>query len=254
MVTTKRVMTLVLVLAVLGLVAAGYAAGKQKATKVVTLTPAAAAAVDKILPGAETRHVRLETEGVRVYEVTLVKDGADVEVEVAPDGTVMEVEKAVGQADLPAAVAAALAQVAGGAEIKELERTEIHAELKVVKLDKPAIVFEAEFAKDGKTVEVTIDENGKVVSQEADDDDDEDEDDDGDKEVTLEQVPAAVRAAIRKEAGQGTVIKEIEAETKNGKTVYEAEFVKDGREVEVTVAADGTVLSREIDDDDDDDD
>ena len=103
----------------------------------------------------------------------------------------------------------------------------------------------------------------------ADDDDDEDEDEDGDDDddedgddededeedevkLTIDQVPPAVKAAILAEAGDNP-IKEIEAETKNGKTVYEAEWVSGGKEIELKVAADGTILKKEVEDADDDD-
>jgi len=73
------------------------------------------------------------------------------------------------------------------------------------------------------------------------------------EEVTLEQVPAAVKETILKEAA-GAEITEIERETKNGKTVYEAEFLRDGREIEIKVGPDGTLLGREIEHEGDDED
>ena len=77
--------------------------------------------------------------------------------------------------------------------------------------------------------------------------------DDGEKEVTIDQVPAAVKATILREAA-GNEIEEIEVETEDGKTVYEAEWHEGGKEIEIEVAEDGTLLKKEIDDDDDDDD
>ena len=65
------------------------------------------------------------------------------------------------------------------------------------------------------------------------------------EEVSLEQVPAAVKATILKEAKGGT-IQEIERETKHGKTVYEAEVIIQGKEIEIKIAPDGRVLKREI--------
>lgn len=66
----------------------------------------------------------------------------------------------------------------------------------------------------------------------------------GDEEqVTLDQVPAAVRSTILREAS-GAEIREIELETEGAKTFYEAEFVLDGKTFEVTVASDGTLLKR----------
>lgn len=66
--------------------------------------------------------------------------------------------------------------------------------------------------------------------------------------LTLEQVPAAVRATINKEAA-GSQITEIERELEDGKTVYTAEISKDGKEEELTIAPDGRLISRELEDD-----
>lgn len=73
------------------------------------------------------------------------------------------------------------------------------------------------------------------------------------EEVTLDQVPAAVKATILKEAA-GAEIKEVERETKDGKTIYEAEFLLDGAEIELEIAPDGTLLAREAEDEEDEDD
>jgi len=62
--------------------------------------------------------------------------------------------------------------------------------------------------------------------------------------VPLEQVPAAVRAAIEREVGDGR-LEEIERETRDGRPVYEVEFTRNNTEHEVLIAEDGTVLKRE---------
>jgi uncharacterized membrane protein YkoI len=66
-------------------------------------------------------------------------------------------------------------------------------------------------------------------------------------------VPAAVKATILKESAGGKIT-EIERETKGGKTVYEAEFLLDGKEVEIQIAADGALLGRESGAEEDDED
>jgi len=71
------------------------------------------------------------------------------------------------------------------------------------------------------------------------------------EKVTIDQVPAAVKATILKEAGDHKIT-EIEKETKDGKTIYEAEWIADGKEIEIKVAEDGTLLSKETEDADDD--
>jgi len=70
------------------------------------------------------------------------------------------------------------------------------------------------------------------------------------KTLSVDQVPAAVKATI---LAQGGTIEEIEMKTEDGQTVYEAEVVIDGQEKDVKVAADGTVLSQKVDDDDEED-
>lgn len=76
---------------------------------------------------------------------------------------------------------------------------------------------------------------------------------DREQTVTIDQVPPAVRAAILKEAGKNQV-REIEKEIKGGKTVYEAEWAAGGKQIEIKVAEDGTLIGREEGKDDDDDD
>ena len=103
------------------------------------------------------------------------------------------------------------------------------------------------------------DDEEEAADDDDDDGDDEEEGDDEDKEdenevtVTIDQVPAPVRDTIRAEAGDNP-IKEIEAETKNGQTIYEAEWVADGKEVELKLSADGKIIEKQVEDADDDDD
>ena len=80
-----------------------------------------------------------------------------------------------------------------------------------------------------------------------------DEDEANEVKIALTDAPAAVQATIQKEAGAGR-IKEIERETENGKTVYEAEVVTNGKTEEISVSEDGTLLGRESEDAEDDDD
>jgi hypothetical protein len=63
--------------------------------------------------------------------------------------------------------------------------------------------------------------------------------------VTIDQVPAVVKAAIEKESLGGTV-KEIEKTVVDGKTLYEVDIVKNKIETEVLIAEDGKVLKRTV--------
>ena len=64
------------------------------------------------------------------------------------------------------------------------------------------------------------------------------------EEVSLDQVPAEVRATLLKFA-KGATIDEIERETKNGIVTYEAEWEVNGREIEVELTASGEVIGVE---------
>lgn len=65
------------------------------------------------------------------------------------------------------------------------------------------------------------------------------------QKVSLDQVPAAVKAALEKEAKGGT-IGEVTKETEKGKTFYEAQITKkNGKNMFVHVREDGKVLKRE---------
>lgn len=69
------------------------------------------------------------------------------------------------------------------------------------------------------------------------------------KVITLDQLPAAVKEAVLKQVADAK-IKEIEQETKDGKTVYEVTF----GDTEVTFDAAGKVLKSKVEKDDEDDD
>ena len=77
------------------------------------------------------------------------------------------------------------------------------------------------------------------------------DDDEGAVEVKLEDCPKAVQDTIKQEAGSGK-IEEIEKETENGRTLYEAEVVIGGKTYELTVGEDGTLIGKEAEEDDED--
>jgi uncharacterized membrane protein YkoI len=65
------------------------------------------------------------------------------------------------------------------------------------------------------------------------------------REVTLDQVPRPVKRTILKQAGKNK-IREIEEVTKGGRTIYEAEWVAEGKEIDIQVAANGKLLGKEV--------
>src|SRR4029079_12292331 len=68
----------------------------------------------------------------------------------------------------------------------------------------------------------------------------------GDQEeaVTMAELPEAVQTTIKKQAN-GAKVKKIEKETsKDGTVIYEAEIARKGRDIEIKVSPDGTLLDR----------
>ena len=67
------------------------------------------------------------------------------------------------------------------------------------------------------------------------------------RDVELEQVPEAARKALLERAGENK-IRELEEKVVDGKTVYEIELLVDGKETEVVVSPDGTLVHVKQDD------
>jgi uncharacterized membrane protein YkoI len=64
--------------------------------------------------------------------------------------------------------------------------------------------------------------------------------------VTLDQVPAAAKATLVKEAN-GNPIPSVDREEMKGKTVYEADVKMNGTNWEIVVAEDGKLISKKVD-------
>jgi len=133
------------------------------------LPPAVAKAVQENCPGAEIDKMDVEKEaGITLYDIEF-KAGRG-EIEVAEDGTVMDIATIIPMNDLPKAAAEAIQKAAVGATIKQIERSEVRAEIKkegekgtIVKLASPRYVYEAELVKGEHRGEVQVAPDGQVV-------------------------------------------------------------------------------------------
>jgi uncharacterized membrane protein YkoI len=65
--------------------------------------------------------------------------------------------------------------------------------------------------------------------------------------LTLDQVPAAARAGLQREAG-GATISKVDQETSHGQTVYETDVMTGGKNWEIKVDANGNLVSKKIED------
>ena len=93
------------------------------------------------------------------------------------------------------------------------------------------ILYKVELTVNGHSKDVIIDSKGNILKTE--------------DEVALDKLPAAVRRALQKKAGPGT-IKRTESITKLGSIVaYEAKVITNGKKSEVQVGPDGMPLDHE---------
>ncbi|MHC4075759.1 MAG: PepSY-like domain-containing protein [Planctomycetota bacterium] len=155
-----------------------YADKKNKGRKVKLPAPVKAA-VESLFPQAEIEKVKLEKEGLKVYEIEVEQAGQEYEVTVAPDGIIIEKEKEIDIKTLPEAIKTALA----GTEIEEAKREVEYYVITLTKLDNPRVTYEVETEQNGKEIEIEFSADGTVLKQKEDDnnnDDDDDNDDDND--------------------------------------------------------------------------
>jgi hypothetical protein len=135
----------------------------------VVLPEAVAKAVKDNCPKAVIEKTDLEEGGgVKLYDIEF-KDGMG-EIEVAEDGTVMDVSTVIEMKDVPEAAAEAIRKAAKGASIKQIEKSEVRGELKregekvrIVKLDKSMFLYEAELVKGDQRGEIQVAPDGKIV-------------------------------------------------------------------------------------------
>jgi hypothetical protein len=145
--------------------AGGTAQQKTLSATRKTLPTAVAKAIEDNRPGAEIDKLDVEKEhGMSFYDIEF-KAGKG-EMDVAEDGTVLDIATIIEMKDVPEAAAAAIRTAGKGRPIKQLERSEVRAEIvseggkaRISKLATPRYVYEAEFSNG--EVEVTPD--GKVI-------------------------------------------------------------------------------------------
>jgi uncharacterized membrane protein YkoI len=74
--------------------------------------------------------------------------------------------------------------------------------------------------------------------------------DDNEVKITLDQAPAPVQATLQAQTSGGRIT-DLDKETDDGKTIYEADATIGDKAYEIKVAEDGTLLKKKIDDDKD---
>ena len=116
-------------------------------------------------PNAEIAAVEVEKSGgVTLYDIEF-KGGRD-DIKVAEDGSVIDIATIIKVKELPPAALSAIQNAAPGATIKQVEKSEVRAEVihgRVVKLARPRLSYGAEMVKGNQHAEVQVSLDGKVI-------------------------------------------------------------------------------------------
>jgi hypothetical protein len=141
------------------------AQGGGDAKKRFNLPAAVAQAVEANRPGVEIEKLEIEKQdGYTLYDIEFKGDGG--EIEIAQDGTVMDVVDIIQMTDVPEAAAAAIQRAARGRTIKRIEKSEVRAKIekeggkgRLSRLSTPEYVYEAELSKG----EVEVAADGRII-------------------------------------------------------------------------------------------
>ena len=181
-------------------------------------------------------------DGRDLYDVEFNETGINSKLCFAQDGTIVTDDTArprgtnwMGRtasmkvSEVPEAVRKTIESEAKGRAVADIDRETWNRQT----------VYEVEFEQTGRNAQIHIAENGSIVKS--------------DRPGTatgikglfmgtqLEDTPAAVQATIKRE-GANREIADIDKETRTGRILYEVEFKQPGRNIELHIAEDGSVV------------
>jgi uncharacterized membrane protein YkoI len=130
-------------------------------------------------------------------------------------------EKKIKRADLPPAVEKTVAAQSAGATIRGFSTEKENGQT----------LYEAELTVNGHSKDISMTADGSIVEIE--------------EQVSLDSLPAEVKAGLQAKAGNGKILK-VESLTKKDKLVaYEAKVETNGKKTEIQVGPDGKPLDHE---------
>lgn len=134
------------------------AVAQEKKIDRSALPPAVQKTVQAQSQGATIKGFSTEVEnGKRAYEAEMIVNGHSRDIEIAPDGTLNEVEEEIAFHSLPANVQTALTARARGAKITKVES---------LKKQDRLVAYEAATLKGTKHGEIQVGPNGNKLSHE----------------------------------------------------------------------------------------
>jgi len=146
-------------------------AAEEMASTPAEMPAAVAEVVQKYFPGAEVENLETEkVDGVTLYDIEFKANRG--EIEVAEDGTIIDISKVISWEEVPQAAAEAIKKAAetSGAAVERLEKAEVQAEIKaqdgrniIFKLEAPVWLYEAVLVRGEERGEMQVDAEGKII-------------------------------------------------------------------------------------------
>jgi hypothetical protein len=143
-------------------------------------------AIDKAFPKAKIKDVEREDEnGVAFYSLEIKWQHRELDVEVAADGALGEVEERIEREAVPAAVLLKMDELVGKGKLRGIERHERHGVAQdgtFKPLPAVQVVYEAKVSNGHSRAEYRIDPSGKLLPAEKEDDGDQDGEHEGEQD------------------------------------------------------------------------
>lgn len=133
------------------------------------LPAAVVKAIEDNVPDADIEDMEVEEKGgIVLYDIEFEANKG--EIEVAEDGSVIDIATIITMEEVPEAAAKALKEATEGLTIVKIEKSEVWSEVKmegdvgtIVKFDSPKYIYEAEVTKDSQTGEIEVAADGTVI-------------------------------------------------------------------------------------------
>ncbi len=157
-----------------------------------------------------------------VFHIVGTKEGKDAEVDVTSNGKLLSSEQELALADVtPPTVQQQIKKLSQLYKLSGITRV----------FDGDELTFDVEFMKGKRELYYTLDATGAVLSTE--------------ETVKMDELPAVVQKAIRREVGNGK-IHSIGKVIENGETTYDVEGKKYDEPLEFTVDPAGDLISMKV--------
>lgn len=235
---------------IIALLSVAFALWADKVTE-TQLPPAVQRTLNQHKGTDAIKDIQRETRNGRtVYEVEFSRTGLNPKLVIAEDGSVVRDARDTTRVsepvaafprvatmrieEVPPAVRKTIEQHAAGRRVADIDRETWEGQA----------VFEVEYDQTGRNQQIFVAEDGTIVKQE------------GKVRVAepapgalkgpmigtrFSDTPPAVQAVIKREA-KGSEIADIDKERRDGRVVYEVEFKDSGRNREIHVAEDGSIV------------